>query len=271
MAQRRPFPPGSIQPMAPRAAKAPPVDPTVYPEEERVGESIVQRWIVELFRPLLERWFTERGVVAFVGADRFIYFQQYNPTKRISPDVYVLPGVAPDTDVATWKVWDTGLPPSFTLEIASEDWENDYAEAPGLHDQCGASELVIFDPWFKRRPHGEGLLFQMYRRLPRRGFVRVEVTNERRVRSKTLGCFLRAVGSGRRMRLRIATGPTGNVLLPTAEGRARSTKLRPRMETEEERTTMEQALRRIAELEAELRAARRGPGRGKRKSGKCTR
>ncbi len=27
-------------------------DPTIYPEEQRVGEEILQRWIVELLRPL---------------------------------------------------------------------------------------------------------------------------------------------------------------------------------------------------------------------------
>ena len=265
---------GNIQPMAPHAAKAPPDDPTVYPVEERVGEGILQRWIIELFRPLLGRWFAERGIVAFVGADQFIYFQQHDSTKRVAPDVYVLPGVAPDTDVTAWKIWDAGIAPSFALEVVSTDWEKDYAQAPGLYDQCGASELVIFDPWFKRRPRGEGLMFQIYRRLPRRGFVRVEVTNEYRVRSKILGCFLRAVGSGRTMRLRIGTGQTGELLFPTAEEheraekeRERAEKERERAEKERERAEKERALCRVAELEAELRADRGRPGRGKRKSG----
>jgi hypothetical protein len=44
-------------------------DPTIYPEEERVGEDMLQRWIIELLRPLLQEWLTSRGVQAFVGAE----------------------------------------------------------------------------------------------------------------------------------------------------------------------------------------------------------
>jgi hypothetical protein len=63
-------------------------DRTVYPVEERVGEDILQRWIVELLRPLLQRWFDERGQLALVGADQFIYFKQFDAHERVSPDVY---------------------------------------------------------------------------------------------------------------------------------------------------------------------------------------
>jgi hypothetical protein len=214
-------------------------DPTVYPVEEKVGEDILQTWIVELFRPLLERYLKVRGVRALVGADQFIYYQHFDPHKRFAPDVYVLPGLAPDTHVTSWKIWETGLAPSFCLEVVSSNWEKDYAETPGSCDLAGVSELVLFDPHFKRRPRGQGLLFQVYRRVPRKGFVRVDVTNEYRVRSKQLRCWLRAVGSGRMMRLRIGLGTHGDELMPTAEEHERAQKEHERAQKEHERTQKE--------------------------------
>lgn len=104
-------------------------EPTIYPEEERVGEELLQRWIAELLRPLLEAWLNTRGE-HLVGADQFIYYEQYNPQKRYAPDVYVLPGVSPATRVRSWKTWQTGIVPSFALEVVSTDWEKDYADAP---------------------------------------------------------------------------------------------------------------------------------------------
>src|SRR5262249_20463537 len=104
------------------------LDPTIYPVVEKVGEDLLQRWIAELLRPLVERWFRHRGVRALVGADQFIYYRQHAPNQRVSPDVYVLPGVRPDTRVTAWKTWEKGIVPSFGLEIVSKNWEKDYVE-----------------------------------------------------------------------------------------------------------------------------------------------
>lgn len=215
--------------MRPSPQRARRYDPTIYPVEEKLGEDILQRWIAELLRPLLERWLKERGIQALVGADQFIYWKQHDPHKRVSPDVYVLPGVSPATRVRIWKLWETRIPPSFCLEVVSRDWEKDYCEAPSRYDECGAEELVIFDPDWQQR--SEGLRWQIYRRVSRRGFIRVETTNADRVRARTIGAWLRAVGEGESTRIRIATGPRGDEIFPTAE---------------------EAALARVAELEAKL-------------------
>jgi Uma2 family endonuclease len=65
----------------------------------------------------------------------------------------VLPGVAPGTRVRSWKVWKTGVVPSFALEIVSRDVEKDYEDAPRAYAELGAQELVIFDPDYERQPH----------------------------------------------------------------------------------------------------------------------
>ena len=79
-------------------------DLTHYPVEDDMGEALLQRLIAELLRHLIARWLEGRGVVALTGASQFIYWVQYEPTKCVAPDVYVLPGVAPGTEVTAWKV-----------------------------------------------------------------------------------------------------------------------------------------------------------------------
>jgi hypothetical protein len=232
-------------------------DPTIYPEEERVGEDMLQRWIMELLRPLLQWWLSSRGVRAFVGADQFIYWRQHDPHARLAPDVYVLPGVDPRTRVRTWKLWLDRVIPSFAFEVASQDWEKDYFEVPARYDELGVRELVVFDPEFAER--SGGMRWQVFRRVGKRGLVRVEATRTDRVRSKVLGCWLRAVGEGRDVRVRIAVGPRGAELVKTAEEAARVEQATERAAKEAalaaretERAAKEAALARVSELEAAL-------------------
>jgi hypothetical protein len=214
------------------------VDPTIYPVEEKVGEDILQRWILELLRPLIDRWFRQRGVLAFVGADQFNYYRPHAPTERVSPDIYVLPGVRPTTRVSVWKTWERGIIPSFGLEIVSKDWEKDYIEAPERYAAAGIPELVVFDPSPERHP--ERVAWQHFRRIRNRPLTRVDVSRGDRMRVRAFGCFLRAIGHGDSLRLRLAVGPRGDELVPTAA---------------------EAALARVAELEAQLRKRRRRPSR----------
>lgn len=232
-------------------------DPTIYPVEERVGEDIVQRWIVELLRPLIQRWLQARGELAFVGADQFIYFEQFNPHRRVSPDVYVLPGVAPDCYVRSWKVWESGIVPSFALEVVSTNWEKDYCQAPLDHAALGTSELIIFDPRFSERR--EGVRWQRFVRAEAGRFPMVERSNGLSVESQTLGCFLRAVGEHPQLRLRLTEAKDSAVLFPTAEEAERLAKEAERLAREAEQRAREAeqqakeaALERVAELEAKL-------------------
>lgn len=242
-------------------------DPTIYPEEERVGEDILQRWIVELLRPLLQWWLTGRKVRALVGADQFIYWRQHDPHARVAPDIYVLPGVDPRTRVRSWKIWQDRVVPSFALEIVSQDWEKDYAEVPPRYDALGVPELIIFDPG--RDEHPDGVRWQIWRRMGRRGLVRVEATDAARVRSKALGCWFCAVGAGRDTRVRIAVGARGEELVPTAEEREAAERTAKEAERaareaehtarDAERAAKEAALARVSALEAELRRLARRP------------
>src|SRR5215471_5656782 len=95
-------------------------DETLYPETDDMGEGELQRLISELLRPMLARFLAERGVVAHVGADQFLYAVKGDATRRAAPDIYVLPGIPQERIAPSWKLWEVG-PPSFCLEIVSRD------------------------------------------------------------------------------------------------------------------------------------------------------
>lgn len=229
-------------------------DPTVYPVEEKVGEDILQRWIMELLRPLIEDWLRSEGRETLVGADQFIYYRQFDPHGRVSPDIYVLPNTPVDTHVTAWKVWETGVVPSFALEIASRHYDKDYYTAPRRYDELGTDELIVFDPHFAKRPRGDGLRWQVFRRNETGELVRVEATDDDRVHSEQLGCWLRSVGALQATRVRLATAPGGDTLFPTAEERERAEKERERAEKERERAEKKAAQAELAALKAELAA-----------------
>jgi hypothetical protein len=185
----------------------------------------------------------------------------------------VLPGVSLDRSIDCWKVWETGIVPSFALEVVSRSVKKDYVEAIRRYAELGVAEVVIFDPGPRvGRAASRRVRFQIYRRIKGRGLVRVEGTNDDRIKSKVLGVWLRMVGSGEQLRLRLATGPKGEQLFPTeaeealakaeaatalveAERRAREAEA-ARAEAEAARAKAEQRARQAAEAElAELRKA----------------
>jgi len=207
-----------------------------YPETDHMGEDFLPRAIAEALRPLIARWFRSRRVKAFTGADQFLYWVEGDPTRRVAPEVYVLPKVDPDAVPTSWQLWEVG-PPSFALEVVSRDVGKDYEDAPAEYAAMGAKELVIFDPGATPRSRTR-VRWQVYRRLARRGFVRVAQSASDRVEVASLGCWLRAIGEGREARLRLGTGVDGEELFLT--------------EAEAERAQAEVARARADQAEAEV-------------------
>jgi Uma2 family endonuclease len=232
-------------------------DPTVYPIQDDMGEGSLQRLVSELLRGLIDRWLRDRGRPAFVGADQFFYWKQFNASESIAPDVYVLPDAPLSPRIGAWKVWETGWVPSFSFEFVSSDADKDYLLSPPKYARLGVDELIVFDPDYEQ---GRGRSrWQIYRK-GRRGLAHVESTDADRVRSKVLGCHLRVVGTGGDLRVRLATGFNAETLVPTDE------EARARAEAGEQAAlaalSSERAARAALEAEiAKLRAAKRPRGR----------
>jgi len=193
------------------------VDATFYPVTEKVGEDFLQRLIMELLRPLVERWFRECRRTALVGADQFIYWEQFNARKAVSPDVYVLLGVEPRTPVTAWKVWESGIVPAFAFEVVSSDRLKDYEEVPRKYAELGVQELVLFDPHVDRS--SRRTRWQVFRRESG-DLTLVETTDADRVRSVVVDAWLRQTGTAMATRVRIGLDPDGTTLLLTDEERA---------------------------------------------------
>ena len=249
-------------------------DRTVYPVKDDMGDPTLQTLISVLLLTLLRRWLASQGKPTFVGMNQFFYWKQFNPTECVAPDVYLLPGVPLSPRVGAWKVWETGRVPTFALEIVSRDVDKDYLASPPKYDRLGVKELVVFDPDFG--VGGDRVRWQVFRRVGKRGLVKVEATNADRVSSRVLGCFLRAVGEDNEVRVRLGTGPRGDTLLPSDEEalaraeaeradeqagreRAEAEHRRTEAERDEERAARERAEAEVARLRAELsRRNRRG-------------
>ncbi len=192
-------------------------DPTVYPAEDHMGETEWHRAVCLLLWVLARRWAAQRKLRVHVGSNQFVYWAQHEPTRSLAPDLYVIPGleVGPEgLDVV--KTWEHGVP-SLVVEIASIDWRKDYEDAPRRCDEMGVRELIVFDAKAPRARQPERVRWQLFRRVGRRGLVRVEATNDDRIRSRVLGAWLREVGKGGAQRVRIATGTKGDTLVPTDE------------------------------------------------------
>jgi Uma2 family endonuclease len=228
------------------------LDPTVYPTSDNMGESTLELFVRLVLLPLLERYFALRGVTAFIGSNQFIYWAQFEPTRSVAPDLYVVPGLAPRTQFDSIKTWEDGRVPSFALEIVSQNKLKDYVQAPERYAELGVRELVIYDPKALKR-RGTGVTWQVYRRLAKRGFVQVEATQGDRVRAKELGCFLREVRGPRgALELRLGVGPAGDEFVPTEAEEARAATERERAEKDRERAARLEAEAEVARLKALL-------------------
>ncbi len=223
-----------------------------------MGEHELQRIIAEVLRPMLERWFADRGEVAHAGADQFFYWSEGDSSQRIAPDVYVIPGVAQHPPVASWKLWEMSARPSFALEVVGQDIDKDYDDNPAIYLATGVKELVLFDPHATPRSKRR-VRWQVFRKLESRGLVRVDVSPGDRVKSKALGCWLRAVESRGRLTVRLATGEQGDELVPTEAEAALRLVEQERAAREQERAAREQerAAREQAEAAREQAEAAR--------------
>jgi hypothetical protein len=218
-----------------------------------MGESILQALISELLRPLLARFLRERGERAFVGADQFFYYDEVDISRRIAPDVYVIPGIEGPREERVWRCWELERPPSFALEIVGRDRAKDYEDVLIDYKAIGVRELVVFDPDWTPRSRTR-VRWQVWRRLKKRGLVCVLRSNEDRVESSVLRCWLRLVGEGGDRRVRLATGEQGSTLVLTDDERAQQEHGR----AERERAMRESLERERDELRAALAAALAG-------------
>ncbi|MEO0458953.1 MAG: Uma2 family endonuclease, partial [Cyanobacteria bacterium P01_A01_bin.114] len=119
-----------------------------YPESDGqpMSESDITRDYLVYCVEALRLFFQSRPQV-YVSGNLFIYYQEGDASKSLSPDVFVVFGVS-KRDRRTYKVWqEGGKVPAFVLEITSKTTKRKDEEIkPQLYAQLGVSEYFQFDP-----------------------------------------------------------------------------------------------------------------------------
>jgi len=201
-----------------------------YPESDGnlVGETDTHRDLIfELIRLL--RGFFRRKKDAYVSGNLMMYYEEGKPGSVVSPDVFVVFGVAKGPR-RIYQTWEEGKGPDVVFEISSRKTRReDFAKKMRLYAQLGVKEYFIFDPEYPKRRKP----LNAYR-LTAGGYVEVLVSGGR-VISDVLG--LELVDTGETLRL---FDPKARRFLPTEN------------EESQARQDAERKLR--AEIEARQRA-----------------
>jgi hypothetical protein len=113
----------------------------------------------------------------------------------------------------------------------------------------GTRELIVFHPDYQR--DDRWARFLVFRRDEHGRFDGV-ATNDDRVRSEVLGCYVVAVGEGLDCRLRLGLDPDGSVLFPTEAEALRAEADAARTEADAARTEADAARTKAEAAEAEL-------------------
>ena len=181
----------------------------------------------------------------YVSADLLIYYEEGDPRKSVTPDVFVVFGAAKRKRMV-YKLLEESKAPDFVLEVASENtWQQDLGRKRALYAELGVREYWLFDPrdeYFDPTLQGLGLRGRAYRPMP----ARVE-SGARTIRSEVLGLDLHVENQA----LRFRDPESGEYLQNLAE--ATTAMGRTASALAEERAARRVAEARIAELETRLR------------------
>jgi hypothetical protein len=198
-----------------------------------------------LLKAILAWWASGRGNMQ-VARNLAVRWDEEAPNVGVDPDVSVLSPPPPaERDLGSVRTWIEGhAPPLLAIEVVSNAHPHkDYVIAPDKYAASGTRELWIFDPHLAGpRSHGGPFRVQIWCRDESGRFVR-SYAGEGPAYSELLGAYILAVDEGRKLRIADDEGGTG--LWLTGEEHARAAQ-------EKERVAKEDALARVAFLEAEL-------------------
>jgi Uma2 family endonuclease len=204
-----------------------------YPESDGkpMGETDKHRKLMNVLIETLDLYFAEDPEV-YVSGNLMCYYVEGDPTKSVSPDVFVVRG-APKHERRIYKFWEEAAP-QVVLEVSSRKTKNeDLQWKRQLYAWLGVEEYFIFDPEYKLQPPLRAF------RLRGKELVEEIVLNNRVV-SQELGLEL----VNDKKTLRLWNPQTGEFLRNLAEETARAT---------QEAIARQAAETRAARLAAKLR------------------
>jgi Uma2 family endonuclease len=94
----------------------------------------------------LRNYYHDRADVYVIG-NNFIYYEEGNPKKRVSPDCYVVFGVEKRMRDSYFVWQEEGKLPALAIEITSRSTRHeDFQTKRALYEQWGVREYIQFDP-----------------------------------------------------------------------------------------------------------------------------
>ena len=118
----------------------------LYPESDGKPMAETERHFRELLKNFnrLENHFAHIPDVYVLG-DMMMYYEEGNPRKSISPDIFVAFGIG-KKERRIYKIWEEGKPPDFVLEFASKGtYRNDLTGKVQLYAEIGIPEYFLYD------------------------------------------------------------------------------------------------------------------------------
>ena len=130
----------------------------VYPESDGkpMAETEYHRDIMIDFIQMLKHYFRDVNDV-HVSGNLLMYYEEGNPRKSVSPDVFVAFGVSKKRR-RTYKIWEEGHAPDFVLEVASPStYRHDLTRKKDLYASVlSVREYYIYDPYHEVDPYFQG-------------------------------------------------------------------------------------------------------------------
>lgn len=118
----------------------------LYPESDGKPMAETERHFRELLKNFnrIENHFAHLPD-AYVLGDMMMYYEEGNPRKSISPDIFVAFGIG-KKERRIYKIWEEGKPPDFVLEFASKGtYRNDLTGKVQLYAAIGIPEYFLYD------------------------------------------------------------------------------------------------------------------------------
>jgi Uma2 family endonuclease len=163
----------------------------IYPESDGLpmSESDATRDYLVYSVEVLREYFRSRGGI-YVSGNLFIYYQEGDSSKVVSPDVFVIFGVN-QYKRRSYKAWLEGNKlPQFVLEITSfSTRKQDEVTKPELYASLGVTEYFQYDPtgdYLTPQLKGQRLVDGAYRPLD----LAPNAAGQLRIHSQVLGLDL---------------------------------------------------------------------------------
>ena len=118
----------------------------LYPESDGKPMAETERHFRELLKNFnrIEDHFAHIPDVYVLG-DMMMYYEEGDPRKSISPDIFVAFGIG-KKERRIYKIWEEGKPPDFVLEFSSKGtYRNDLTSKVQLYASIGIPEYFVYD------------------------------------------------------------------------------------------------------------------------------